>query len=98
MEMKEPETVADNGVIHSAGCWFESNRENHPGSPGMYDTLLSMTARKDEKPCDGVGYRHGHTRKISVMVSTAVQKTDMEVSDYLLGVRVLHLPPKSCGP
>ena len=25
--------------------------------------------------------------------STAVQKTDMEVSDGLLGVRVLHLPP-----
>lgn len=22
--MKEPETVADNGVIHSAGRWFES--------------------------------------------------------------------------
>ena len=32
--------------------------------------------------------------KISVMASTAVLKTGMEVSDGLLGVRVLHLPPR----
>lgn len=72
--MKEPETVAENGVNHSAGRWFESNRERHPGSPGMYDTLLSMTARKDEKSCAGVGYRHGHIRKISVMVAQRSRK------------------------
>lgn len=62
--MKEPNTVAENGVIHSAGRWFKSNREHHPGSPGIYDTLLSMTARKDEKTCVGVGNPHGHTWKI----------------------------------
>lgn len=29
MEMKEPETVAENGVIHSVGRWFESSLSHH---------------------------------------------------------------------